>query len=92
MPNLRNNIKVMIDQVIKRAKKWLVLINIGKPPTSQLAVKGKDLALHDTPEYAEWVKDTNARIAETNRRIRTTNGKLYFCEETKMWRNTLPKD
>jgi hypothetical protein len=46
-----------------------------------------NLPLHETPEYAAWVADVNARIAETNRQIRVSTGKLYFCEKTKLWRN-----
>jgi hypothetical protein len=39
-------------------------------------------ALHTTHEYAEWLKNIEERISETNRVIRTSGGNFFWDMRT----------
>ena len=39
-------------------------------------------ALHTTKEYEDWVAGIGARLAETNRRIRTSGGNHFWDMKT----------
>ena len=45
--------------------------------------------MNNDEAYAEWVKTTTEKIAETNRRIRTAGGTLFFDLGKGLWMITV---